>query len=131
MKKKIKLEFFDRAGVKHSLSVEGEVTVEKVSKLLEYAEIVAGANPEQMTKASSQDTKVTRLLDVITTQFPATAFDSRQLWRSYRDTWGDDFSLGAVSTYLSRFFDRGALVRDGSPGHWFYRLKSSPTVTEQ
>ena len=130
MKKKIKLEFFDRAGLKHSLTVEGEVTPEKVSRLLEYAEIVAGAGPGQPTQASP-DTKISRLLDVITTQFADSAFDSRQLWQHYRETWGDEFSLGAVSTYLSRLVDRGALVRDGSAAHWSYRLKPSPTLPQQ
>ena len=44
MKKKIKLEFFDRAGIKHSLTIEGDFTVDKVNRLLEYAEIVAGSS---------------------------------------------------------------------------------------
>jgi len=130
MKKKIKLEFFDRAGLKHALSIEGEVTVDKVSRLLEYAEIVAGTNSGSLTQSSSQDTKMNRLLDVITTQFADRAFDSRQLLQLYCETWGEEFSLGAVSTYLSRLIDRGSLVRDGSPAHWFYRLKPSPTLPQ-
>jgi hypothetical protein len=130
MKKRIKLEFFDRGGVKHSVSIEGEFTADKVNRLLEYAEIVAGSTPSPSLPPSGQDTKISRLLDVISTQFPDRAFDSRQLWQIYRETWRDEFSLGAVSTYLSRLVDRGALARDGSPAHWFYRLKPSPTVPQ-
>ena len=130
MKKRIKLDFFDRGGVKHSVSIEGEFTADKVNRLLEYAEIVAGSDARPTLPSSGQDTKINRLLDVINTQFPDRTFDSRQLWKIYRETWGDEFSLGGVSTYLSRLVDRGTLARDGSPAHWFYRLKPSPTLPQ-
>jgi hypothetical protein len=127
MRKKIKLEFFDRAGVKHTLSIEGDVSPEKVTRLLEYAEIVAGAYQVPPPSGHLQDTKIKRLLDVVSTQFGDQPFDSRQLSQRYRDVWGEEFSLGAVSTYLSRLVDRGLLIRDGSSAHWLYRLKPPPT----
>jgi hypothetical protein len=130
MKKKIKLEFFDRSGVKHTVAIEGDFSVEKVNRLLEYAEVVAGGNPQPSATRSTQDTKMSRLLDVINTQLVGEAFDSRELWQIYRDTWGDDFSLGAVSTYLSRLVDRGTLERQGSPAHWSYTVKTSLTLPE-
>ena len=130
MKKKIKLEFFDRAGVKHTLSIEGDVSPEKVTRLLEYAEIVAGAHHPPSSTGQLHDTKIKRLLDVASTEFADQPFDSRQLWQRYRDAWGDEFSLGAVSTYLSRLVDRGVLVRDGSSAHWLYRLKPPPTLPQ-
>jgi hypothetical protein len=128
MRKKIKLEFFDRGGVKHTVAIEGDLTVDKVNRLLEYAEVVAGANAQVSTAGQIQDTKISRLLDVINTQLVGQSFDSRKLWQIYHDTWGDDFSLGAVSTYLSRLVDRGILHRDGSPAHWSYKLRPSPTL---
>ena len=128
MKKKIKLEFFDRSGVKHSLAIEGEFTVEKVNRLLEYAEIVSGANPAATAPSLVQDSKMSRILDVINTQLANRDFDSRELWQAYRQNWNDEFSLGAVSTYLSRLVDRGTLEREGSPAHWSYRLRPSPML---
>ena len=128
MKKRIKLEFFDRSGAKHSLAIEGEFTVDKVNRLLEYAEIVAGSG-ERTPPPDSSESKMNRLLDVINTQLANRTFDSRDIWQSYREIWGDDFTLGAVSTYLSRLADRGTLERTGSAAHWFYRLKASPTVS--
>jgi hypothetical protein len=130
MKKKIKLEFFDRAGVKHSLAIEGDFTVEKVNRLLEYAEIVSGSNPTISSSVVGQDSKMSRVLDVINTQLAGRTFDSRELWQAYRDHWGDEFSLGAVSTYLSRLVDRGTLEREGSSAHWSYKLKSSPVLPQ-
>jgi hypothetical protein len=130
MKKKIKLEFFDRAGTKHSLAIEGDFTLDKVNRLLEYAEIVAGSNPRTPNPVRSQDTKMSRLLDVINTQLADRTFDSRELWQAYRENWGDEFSLGAVSTYLTRLVDRGTLDREGSSAHWSYRLKPSPTLPQ-
>jgi len=68
-------------------------------------------------------------MDVINTQLGDRSFDSRQIYQSYREAWGNEFTLGAVSTYLSRLADRGVLERTGSAAHWFYRLKTSPTVS--
>jgi hypothetical protein len=130
MKKKVRLEFFDRTGVKHTIAIEGDLTVDKVNRLLEYAEIVAGSNPQPSTPSPIQDSKMTKLLDVINTRLAGRRFDSRELWQAYRDNWGDEFSLGAVSTYLSRLVDRGTLEREGSPAHWSYRLKPSPVAPQ-
>ena len=129
MKKRIKLEFFDRSGVKHSVAIEGEVTSEKVNHLLEYAEIMAGSNQRTTLSPGSHDSKMNRLLDVINTRLADRSFDSREILHSYRETWGDEFTLGAVSTYLSRLVDRGTLERTGSTSHWIYRLKPSPTLS--
>jgi hypothetical protein len=128
MKKRIKLEFFDRSGAKHSLAIEGDFTVEKVSQLLEYAEIVAGSN-QPAPSLEGRESKMNRLMDVINTQLADRSFDSREIYQSYREAWGDDFTLGAVSTYLSRLADRGMLERTGAPTHWIYRLKTSPPVS--
>jgi len=128
MKKRIKLEFFDRSGAKHSLAIEGDFTIDKVNQLLEYAEIVAGSN-QHPVPLEGRESKMNRLMDVINTQLTDRSFDSRQIYQSYREAWGDDFTLGAVSTYLSRLVDRGMLERTGSAAHWFYRLKTSPTVS--
>ncbi len=130
MKKRLRLEFFDRAGVKHSLAIEGEVTVDKVSHLLEYAEIVAGADHRTTLSPPAHDSKMGRVLDVINTRLADRSFDSREILQSYRETWGDDFTLGAVSTYLARLVDRGTLERTGSPAHWYYRLRPSPTLPQ-
>jgi len=127
MKKRIKLEFFDRAGVKHSLAIEGDFTVDKVTRLLEYAEIVSGST-QSSPSTQGYESKMSKLLDVINTQSPDRAFDSRQICQSYREIWGDELTLGTVSTYLSRLSDRGTLERTGSPAHWFYKLKLSRIV---
>lgn len=130
MKKKIRLEFYDRAGVKHTLAIEGDFTVERVRRLLEYAEIVAGSSATPAPSPPGQDTKINRLLDVINTQLSDRSFDSREVWAAYREIWRDEFVLGAVSTYLSRLVDRGTLERTGSPAHWFYRLRPTPAISQ-
>ena len=129
MKKRMKLEFFDRSGVKHSLVIEGDFTMDKVNRLLEYAEIVAGSN-QHPPAPQGADSKMNRLLDVINTQLVDRSFDSRQIWQSYRETWGDGFTLGAVSTYLARLADRGTLERTGSSAHWIYKLRSTPDLPQ-
>jgi uncharacterized protein YifE (UPF0438 family) len=129
MRKRIKLEFFDRSGVKHSLTIEGDFTVDKVNRLLEYAEVVAGSS-QQSPNPEAHESKMNRLVDVINTQLADRSFDSRQIWQAYREIWGDDFALGAVSTYLSRLADRGTLERTGSAAHWLYRLKASPALPD-
>ena len=129
MKKKVKLEFFDHAGVKHSIAIEGELTSDKVRRLMEYAEIVTGHEPAELTH-ETQVPKINRLLDVINTTHTDSSFDSKEIWKAYREVWGDDFSLGAVSTYLSRLADRGTLERTGSSAHWMYKLRPPPRMSE-
>lgn len=126
LKKKIKLEFYDRTGVKHTLAMEGELTSDKVHKLLEYVEIFSG-NETSFIMPEPQDSKMRRLLDVINTRYAVSTFDSRDVWKTYCETWGHDFSLGATSTYLSRLADRGTLERSGSSAHWSYKLRTSPS----
>ncbi len=130
MKKKVRLEFFDRAGTKHTIAIEGDVTPEKVRRLLEYAEIVAGTASSSTIASEAHETKMNRLLDVINTRLADRSFDSREIWQAYRESWGDDFALGGVSTYLSRLVDRGTLQRTGSSSHWMYRLKPSQTLSQ-
>jgi hypothetical protein len=129
LKKKIRLEFYDRTGVKHSIAMEGELTPDKVRRLLEYAEIVSGHESSSILP-EPQESKMSRLLDVINTRHTDRAFDSREVWAAYRDIWGDEFVLGAVSTYLSRLVDRGTLERTGSPAHWFYKLRPTPAISQ-
>ena len=104
--------------------------MDKVNRLLEYAEIVAGSTLRAPIPSGPQDTKMNRLLDVINTRLADRTFDSRELWQAYTEIWGDDFSLGAISTYLSRLVDRGTLERTGSAAHWLYKLRSSPTLSQ-
>ncbi len=130
MKKKIKLEFFDRSGIKHSIAIEGEVTPDKVNRLLEYAEIVGGAQRVTQGPSDLQQTKMNKLIDVINTRLPNINFDSRDLLRVYNEVWGEDFTLGAMATYLSRLADRGTLERMGSSSHWVYRLKPSQELSQ-
>jgi hypothetical protein len=130
MKKRIKLEFFDRAGVKHTLAIEGDVTTDKINRLLEYAEIVAASMPTPALPAVPRESKMNRLLDVINTRLSDHDFDSKNVWQLYRENWGDDLSFGAISTYLSRLVDRGSLERHGSGSHWFYRLKPSQSPSQ-
>lgn len=130
MRKRVKLEFFDRTGTKHTVAIEGEVTPQKVNQLLEYAEIMAGSNQKSTLPTNTQGTKMNRLVDVINTQLAERSFDSREIMQSYKETWGDEVTLGAVSTYLSRLVDRGTLERVGSAAHWFYKLKPSPALPQ-
>ena len=92
MKKRVKLEFFDRSGAKHSLAIEGEFSVEKVNRLLEYAEIVAGPN-QHIPSIEERESKMDRLTDVINTRLADRSFDSREIYQSYREVWGESFTL--------------------------------------
>jgi hypothetical protein len=130
MKKRIKLEFFDRAGVKHTVAIEGDVTADKINRLMEYAEIVAGSPLTPVLPTVPRESKMNRLLDVINTRLSDHNFDSKKVWQVYRENWGDDLSFGAISTYLSRLVDRGSLERSGSASHWFYRLKPSQSLSQ-
>lgn len=126
-KKVIKFEFEDEDGGKYLFKLEGEITREKVLKLLDIYELMSlrthreeRENEELPKPASLQD----RILKLIKEEFTFREFNSRELQELYEDKYNEPIKLSVVSTYLRRFYDNGILNRkkDGHRG-WKYILR--------
>lgn len=127
--RKVKVEFFDDGGAKHTITIEGPVTKEKVCKVLDYVELM-GRLPatahDNYGRASVH--KFERLRDLLT-EFQGRAFKSSDIQQAYEQRYGESIALSTVCTYLSRFVDRGLVLRSGSSAEWLYTVKPPGTFS--
>lgn len=124
--RKIKIEFFDEEGTKHTITLEGHISREKVSRILDYVELMGGTSIPSPKESSLFNTpnKFERIKTLVLTHFSDKIFSSKDVKSAYSHIFGEDISLSVVSTYLSRLVDKGILNRAGSPSEWKYAIKS-------
>ena len=126
----MKIEFYDDEGTKHTVSLEGALTKDKVLKVLDYAELMGRLQPRDIEPIGWKTTsKFERVRNLATTFFKERAFSSQDVQRSYQEHYGEHVLLSTVSTYLSRLVDRGVVERSGSPAAWTYVLKPMGTLS--
>jgi hypothetical protein len=125
--KRIRIDFYDDAGCRHTISLQGPVTREKIARILDYAELMGGL-PTQSTLSGSPRyarTKLERLRDLILHRLRDKTFSSDEVRSVYQEFYGEPIPLTTVATYLSRLVDRGLMRRSGSSGRWRYCVAES------
>jgi len=129
--KRLRIEFYDDSGCRHTISLEGPLTREKIARILDYAELMGALSSPSATHGPSEyaRTKFDRVRDLVVHGFRERTFSSDDLRRHYQQLYVDPIPLTTVATYLSRLVDRGLLHRSGSPGRWRYSLaEGAPNV---
>jgi hypothetical protein len=127
--RKIKVEFFDDAGTKHTITIEGNLTKEKINRVLDYVELMGRLQPTATSADRSySNRKFERIRDILE-EFRGRTFKSTEVQRAYEQRHGEQIPLSTVCTYLSRFADRGVVVRSGSPAEWLYTVKPQGTIS--
>jgi len=116
--KKIRIQLDDGEGGKYSLSVEGNVTREKIIKVFELMDLLDMEKVEGEANLNSVGSKIWNLVE---NKFSFGDFTSSELLEAYEDEFNEPVKLSVISTYLSRFTDRGALERKRSSREWQYR----------
>jgi len=121
--RKVKVEFFDDVGTKHTITIDGAITKEKISRVLDYVELM-GRIPNTPNNGSlrTAQQKFERIRDLLA-QFQGRAFRSSDVQQAYEQIHGESIALSTVCTYLSRFVDRGVVLRSGSSAEWLYTVK--------
>ena len=122
--KRLRIEFYDDSGCRHTVSLDGPLTREKIARILDYAELMGGVSPLSTDRDPTQyaRTKVDRVRDLVVHAFRERTFSSDDVRRHYQQLYVEPIPLTTVSTYLSRLVDRGLLHRTGSSGRWLYSL---------
>ncbi len=124
---RVKVEFYDKEGIKHTMTIEGHVTREKVGKVLDYIELMGGAEgvlPNNRVFQSSLGNRFAKTLTLIRSHFSDKTFLSKEVQQTYKSVYGEDVPLSTISTYLSRLTERGVLTRSGSSFEWKYAVRS-------
>jgi len=124
--KRVKIQFTDDRGTKHTVTVEGQITREKVSQLLDYVELMAGTaggSSSDRSLLSVARNKFDRLTAVVLGRLSGRIFSSKDVQREYETVYNDCPALSTVSTYLSRLVDKGLVTRSGSSNDWRYAVR--------
>ena len=121
--RRLKVEFYDGEGVRHAISIDGPVTREKVGKILDIVELMAGSNRPSPTTLGLLQRKFDRLTTMIMSQLRDRDFTSREVKKRYETSFREGIPLSTVSTYLTRLLDRGVLEREGGSVGLVYRVR--------
>ena len=118
-KKRIKIDLEDTDGAKYNLSVEGNVTREKMLKIFELMDLINIEEPENGPVLDSVGSKIWNIVDK---HFPLGKFTSSEVLEKYEDDYGEPIKLSIISTYLSRFATKGKVDRARQGREWVYQI---------
>ena len=127
--RRVKVEFFDQVGTRHTITVDGTVTKEKIARILDYVELMGSLSPSgELGTRPTVEAKFERIRDLLTS-FQGRPFRSGDIRQAYERRHGETISLSTVCTYLSRLLDKGVVLRSGSPAQWLYTTKHPGTFS--
>jgi hypothetical protein len=121
--RRLKIEFYDPEGVRHSIAIDGPVTREKVGKILDLVELMSGIPQASATALGLSSRKFDRLASTIMSQLRGRSFTSREARKLFETTFREKIPLSTVSTYLTRLADRGVLERQQEKLGLAYQVK--------
>ncbi|HYX56038.1 MAG TPA: hypothetical protein VE818_07750 [Nitrososphaeraceae archaeon] len=142
-KKKIKIQLEDAEGGKYNLSLEGNLSKEKIMKVFELMDLInlGGKNnnghghidTESQSKNKNLASVGSKIWDIIENKFPYSTFTSSDILEIYEDEYNEPVQLSIISTYLSRYSDRGKLARNRKGKEWIYKIttRSSQIIESQ
>ena len=125
--KKMRIEILNN-GDRYTVTFEGQVTRDKVLRLLDLVELLGGLPnvPSELTSAAEMS-KIEKVRLSAEKNFPVGWFSSKDLQESYEKQFNEPVSLSTVSTYLSRLSDRGFFIKKGSSNQRRYRIMTAIT----
>src|SRR5439155_4428263 len=108
---RFKLVFYDDEGVRHAITIDGHITREKVGKLLDLVEVMAGTPRATASALSVSPHKFDRLASTIICRLRDRSFRASDAKKTFETSFSEKIPLSTVSTYLGRLADRGILDR--------------------
>lgn len=121
----MRVEVYDETGNRYVISIEGKVTRKNALRLLDIVELLGGMpqlNHELATYNSM--TKFERVKYVVEKHFPLVWFSAKEFQSIYEQETKESISLSVVSTYLTRLFERGLLIRTKNSNKVLYKVIS-------
>jgi hypothetical protein len=118
-RKRIRIDLEDAEGAKYNLSLEGNVTREKMLKIFELMDLMNIEEPEESVQLDTVGAKIWNIVDK---HFPMSKFTSSAILEKYEDEYGEPIKLSVISTYLSRFTLKGRVARVRNGKEWSYQI---------
>ena len=140
-KKRFKIELEDAEGSKYNLSLEGNVSKEKIIKIVEFIDLIniesngeSNGNNENETYRSNRATPASvgdKIWSLVEGKFPYGGFTSTDILELYEDQYNEPIKLSIISTYLSRYAERGRLIRTRQGKEWIYKITRQQPMQAQ
>jgi len=127
-KKRFKIELEDAEGSKYNLSLEGNISKEKIMKIVEFMDLIniePNENNEREIYGSNRSTPASvgdKIWNLVEGKFPYGGFTSTDILELYEDQYNEPIKLSIISTYLSRYTERGRLIRTRQGKEWIYKM---------
>jgi hypothetical protein len=137
-KKKIKIEMEDEEGGKYNLSLEGSISKTKILRLYEFMSMMDGKTKkydENSRRETDYYSSSSERLDenrpvsvgekiwsVVANKFSSNSFTSSDIQEMFEAEYVEPIQLSIISTYLSRYSEKGKLTRIKKGKEWVYRL---------
>jgi hypothetical protein len=118
-RKRIRIDLEDAEGAKYNLSLEGNVTREKMLKIFELMDLMNIEEPEESIQLDTIGAKIWNIVDK---HFPMGKFTSSTILEKYEDEYEEPIKLSVISTYLSRFALKGRVARERNGKEWSYQI---------
>jgi hypothetical protein len=122
--RRFKLEFYDDDGVRHTIAIDGQITREKVGKLLDLVEVMAGTPRATASALSMSPHKFDRLAATIISGLKDKSFTAIDAKKAFETSFSERIPISTVSTYLTRLADRGILDRTQIGRTVSYKVRS-------
>ena len=122
-KKKFRIELEDAEGSKYNMSLEGNISKDKILRIVEFMDLLNIESPNGHTEAIRpvSGSVGDRIWSLVDSKFPYGSFTSTDILELYEDQYNEPIKLSIVSTYLSRYSERGRLARIRQGKEWVYR----------
>ncbi len=136
-KKRFKIELEDAEGSKYNLSLEGNISKDKIMKIVEFMDLLnieSNGNSESETYSNNRSTPASvgnRIWSIIEGKFPYGGFTSTDILELYEDQYNEPIKLSIISTYLSRYSERGRLARTRQGKEWIYKMTRQQLMQPQ
>jgi predicted transcriptional regulator len=144
-KRKIRIEFEDAEGSRYNLSLDGDISKNKILKVYELMESLNAPNSSSFVENSAENTMGvgqanvrsrgslmsvgSKIWYVVESKFPTSTFTSSDVQEMYEEEYKESVRLDAIATYLSRYVNKSKLVRNRKGGkEWVYKIVP-PTKT--
>jgi len=117
-KKRIRIDMEDADGARYDIKLEGNVTREKVLKIFEMMDLM---NIEEESETTSIDSVGAKIWHIVDKYYPMGKFNSTEILEKYEDEFNEPIKLSVISTYLSRFSNKGKVDRVKNGREWIYQ----------
>ena len=116
--KRIRIDIEDADGANYNLNLTGNITREKVLKAFEFLDLM---NIEDAPDSPHLDSIGAKIWHIVDKFFPMGKFTSSTILEKYEDEYNEPIKLSIISTYLSRFTEKGKIERARTGREWIYQ----------